>query len=290
MYRTEKKGIKKTYKKCKYFQKDIEDKCSQAFYRKDKEKRFRIYDFYKINEINYLSSTQDDKYLCNEVICKWLLNKERYKKFAEIKWITRKNSYIVGHDGIQTNLDSGRDEEIIAKKLFNKTLDLIGKVCDYQVPLKDYYKDTEEKSGIGKIDLISVDEENDIVYIFELKEPNSHETILRCVLEGYTYYKLLNKKKFLEDLQKNKLIKKEIDKYKIIVSPLVFEDSQPYREMDELKEYRTNLDKLIGKLIENEYNHEEKEENKFFGGIKPYYLVEESEGKYSCHQFLNYNY
>ena len=289
MYKTIVNGNTKTYKKCSYSKTGLENKCESALER-NINGADGIYYFYKIKEINYLSSTNDDKYLCNEVICAWLLAKEpqgeeRIRRFNKIQQITRNNSYIVGHDGKQKNPDSPRKEEITAKtELFKNNYKYIGQICDYQVPLKDYYRETEERDGTGRIDLLSVNEDESMVHLIELKKKDSKETMLRCVLESYTYYKLLNKERMLNDMKKNDLLNKEVYKYRIMVSPLVFEGSQPYREMQEMEIYRPQLQSLISSLNENEHAYDNKNNKQFFGGIEPFYLSENN-GKYICSSF-----
>ena len=67
---------------------------------------------------------------------------------------------------------------------------------------------------------------DNIVYILELKKSDSEETMLRCVLEGYTYLQTLNKEKFLKDfgLPVDCIIK---------ASPLVYKNKFQWEEMQE---------------------------------------------------------
>lgn len=121
--------------------------------------------------------------------------------------ISRKSSYKVKtHDGTIKNEKSNREEEMIAMKLFDfsqnqgKVFDIIGKIIDYQTPLKNVRGDKAVK-----IDLLAYNEnenENKIektLRILELKRPDSEETMLRCVLEAYTYLKVVDKAKLLKD-------------------------------------------------------------------------------------------
>ena len=70
--------------------------------------------------------------------------------------ITRKESYKTkGHDGIY-NPNSNRLEEITAMQMYNQCkdgsiYDFIGKIIDYQTPLKNSKTD-----DAGKIDLLSL--------------------------------------------------------------------------------------------------------------------------------------
>ena len=156
--------------------------------------------------------------------------------------ISRKSNYKVKtHDGVIKNEGSKREEEKIAMKLFHssqnqgKVFDIIGKIIDYQTPLKNVRADKA-----GKIDLLAYNEKENpkTLRILELKKLDSKETMLRCVLEAYTYLKVVDKAKLLKDfgLPKNTKIK---------ACPFVFYGKEQYKEM---QEDRKNLKELIEKL------------------------------------------
>ena len=157
--------------------------------------------------------------------------------------ISRESSYKVkNHDGKIKDENSNREEEKITMELFdysqNKgvTFDIIGKIIDYQTPLKNVQKD-----DVGKIDLLAYNKDSDtgILRILELKKADSDETMLRCVLEAYTYLKIVDKAKLLKDFG---LPEKTIVK----ACPFVFFDGAQYKEIQEdrkyLKELMKNLD------------------------------------------------
>ena len=194
--------------------------------------------FYSENFLNYISETSDKEGDYTEIIAGWLL--DNIELFNEIKLITREKSYKVKtHDGIIKNEGSKREEEKIAIKLFElsqnqgKVFDLIGKIIDYQTPLKNIRVDKA-----GKIDLLAYNEEEKILRILELKRPDSKETMLRCVLEAYTYLKVVDKDKLLKDfgLPEDTEIK---------ACAFVFYGKEQYKEM---QEDRKNLKELIEKL------------------------------------------
>ena len=174
---------------------------------------------YKEDFINYRGDTTDTKEKYTEVIAEWLI--KNFNLFDNIKKITRQSSYKVDtHDGKHNNQNSNRLEEIMAIEIFNqKSLNILGEVIDYQTPLKDKLEDEA-----GKIDIVSYDKDNKIVYLLELKREDSKETMLRCVLEIFTYFKTLDKDKFLEDFNLPK-------DTKIKASPLVFFNGSQYKEM-----------------------------------------------------------
>ena len=214
--------------------------------------------FYKRKVVNYRGTTSDSKEYYTEVVAEWIL--KNIYLFDYIKPITREKSYKVdSHDGKNKDNDSNREEEKIAMKLFDlsqnqgKVFDVIGKIIDYQTPLKDIQTDKA-----GKIDLLAYNEneEEKTLRILELKKPDSEETMLRCVLEAYTYLKVVDKDKLLKDfgLPEDTEIK---------ACPFVFYGKEQYKEMQAIKDDRENLGKLIEKL-----------------GIEVIYLKEEN-GEYS---------
>lgn len=184
--------------------------------------------FYKLDFINYRGKTSDTNEYYTEIVSEWLL--QNIDLLNKIPTITREKGYLTKtHDGIIKNPDSNRDEEIIAMKMLRQSeISGLGKIIDYQTPLKNKSKDP-----IGKIDLLSYDGKT--LRILELKKPDSNETMLRCVIEGYTYRKTVDKEKLLDSfkLPPNTIVK---------AHPLVFVGGTQY---DEMLEDRAKLKKLI---------------------------------------------
>ena len=196
--------------------------------------------------INYTGKTTDTKEKYTEVIAEWLI--KNFNLFDNIKKITRQSSYKVDtHDGKHNNQNSNRLEEIMAIEIFNqKSLNILGKVLDYQTPLKN-----ERDDKAGKIDIVSYNKDIKTVYLLELKKEDNEETMLRCVLEIFTYYKTLDKDKFLEDFNLPK-------DTKIKASPLVFFNGSQYKEMVDgnnkfLKQLMDKLDIEPFYIIKNYY-------------------------------------
>ena len=310
-------GDSRTYKRCQYEEGNIIDKIEEIIKGekdgnvmnenkidgKNKETIKGISLLYRWEGLNYKGRTHDSAKLYGEVISNKLLN--YIDQFNEINTITRKSSYIVDeHEKAeikklerQENSSIGkreekiiRKEERIAKDLCGGNYKHIGKIVDYQVPLKDYNEENKNVS-VGKIDIISVceNEKDPMVFLLELKAPESEETMLRCVLEGYTYYKVLDKEKLLKDMKDKGLLKRDPKEYRVVVAPLVFEGSQPYKDVEEMAEFRPEMMKLIDKLIDSERS-QEAERRKYFGGISPYYLKKQDSEHYECHKFEKYYY
>ena len=159
-----------------YSKNPILRKCQNAF--------GDIKTFYKQPFINYNGRTDDTNEYYTEVVASFLCsNISAYVK--GIPQITREASYkTVGHDGV-FNADTPREEEKIAMEMFKQSqgglpYSHIGTIIDYQTPLKNKRSDVA-----GKIDLLSYD--GSTLFILELKKPDSEESMLRCVLEGFTY-------------------------------------------------------------------------------------------------------
>lgn len=192
--------------------------------------------FYKNGFINYRGKTSDTNEYYTEVIAEFLC--DNISDFVSgIKCISRKSSYKTeGHDGIY-DPNSNREEEKIAMQIFNQSkkfgaFDFIGSIEDYQTPLK-----STADNKAGKIDLLSFD--GRIMRILELKKPDSKETMLRCVLEGFTYMKTADCKKLVSDFG--------YDPSKVIIkaSPFVFYNGEQHKEMSEPRCYLRKLMKLL---------------------------------------------
>lgn len=189
----------------------------------------KLENLYVEKMINYTGNTTDTKEKYTEVIAKEILDNFNKFDFNNINVIKRDKGYNIDtHDG-KFNKDSNRREELIAMKLFNTTYEGLGKFIDYQIPLKD-----KKNTKAGKIDLISYSEEGNILYLIELKNDFSKETLLRCTLEIMTYINQVDKEKLLIDynMEPNVKIKPAI---------LIFEGTRPYKDVS---------DKYVTELIE----------------------------------------
>ena len=211
-----------------YTREQILEQCRKAFQNKNT--------FYKKGFINYRGKTTDTKEYYTEIIAEFLCdNITDY--INGIDCITRKSSYKTdGHLG-QYDSDSNREEEKIAMQFFNQSRDygafsLIGKIKDYQTPLKSSADDEA-----GKIDLLSCD--GKIMRILELKKPDSKETMLRCVLEGYTYLKTANNDRLITDFGYNP------EEVILKASPFVFYGGEQHKEMAQSRPQLRKLMKLL---------------------------------------------
>ena len=152
-------------------------------------KRFAA-NFYKAPIVNYKGYVNGSKNLYSEIIAKTLVSEDLVKEWDKLKPV-RPNHFDTDHTPTQNELSiTNRKEEILAKLLFyqGEVKDL-GYIFDYQTPLKAARSDS-----YGKIDLLGYNTDDKYYSVIELKyrPSGSDETLLRCVLEAYTYYKLLD--------------------------------------------------------------------------------------------------
>lgn len=189
--------------------------------------------FYKAKFINYKGYSKE-KILYTEIVAEWLLH--HLDTLKNIPQTLRQGSYNQNHTGEIVN-NSNRVEETDARRLFktHKTYEGFGEIIDYQTPLKN----TRNDEGLGKIDLLSRNNKTKCVYILELKREGSEESMLRCVLEAYTYLRTVSKEKLFEDFGIS-------SDYKLCASPLVYKGSLQHKEYLDCN--RTYLHQLMQKL------------------------------------------
>lgn len=203
-----------------------------------KEEGKGISSLYQKNFVNWSGTSMDknNPEYYSEIISEWLLKNIDILVGNNIRQVSREN-YKVFHPELDENAPkTNREEERIAKELHKeKFYKELGEIFDYQVPLKKTQKDT----GVGKIDLVAFNKGENNVYLLELKRRDNTETLLRCVLEIYTYWKQLNEVNF----------KKSFDflpeDAKVIPAILIFKDSEQYKQY---KSDHPNTRKLMKEL------------------------------------------
>ena len=210
--------------------------------------------FYKQPFVNYRGVASDTGELYTEVVAQWCL--DNLDRFDEIPRITRSHdSYNQHHTGETENDASCRNEERIAMELFNQSKTSVGvgtamRIVDYQTPLKEKRDD-----HAGKIDLLGYD--GDDLLLLELKDEDSDETMLRCVLEGYTYLKTVDHEKLIADFASEL----RSEPKRVRACPLVFEDGYQARSMDQ---DMPALDSLIQEMTGGIY---------YVSTMKPYKIL-----------------
>ena len=105
-------------------------------------------------------------------------------------------------------------------QLFRTEMARIGRPLNFEVPL--FEKDNEPYDCI---DLVSYLEDEAKMFLLELKRPKSSESLLRCILEIYTYIKAIGDwRKFIADFNDAGRGIKIADDTILVACPLVFMD------------------------------------------------------------------
>ncbi len=187
-----------------------------------------IGNLYKSKCVNWTGTTKDTDELYSEIIANELLR--NLKEFDKILTVTRAGTYCrENHCNIEIDIcKSNRDEENFVKRITGLTLEGLGLIKDFQIPLKD----TKADKGLGKIDLISFNEETKTLYLIELKYRDNKETLLRASLESYTYYKIVDKTKLINDCFNNQIDPSEIN---VKSAVLVVPECNAYDELEDVE-------------------------------------------------------
>jgi hypothetical protein len=187
---------------------------------------YSIYNWPSINSKSYLNEISDIILNSYDAI-KLDLRDLREKNF----WL--KDSHI---GTCQIKPTKNIQEKRICRAMFNyKDLGVMGNVRDYEVPLKGI-----SKSKHGDIDLLSIKDNE--VFIIEAKNPNTNTSIVKGILQAFTYCQLVQqvKSSFFSDFN--------IDQGSILIpSVLVFNDSECGKEMRSIKQYGS-LIRLLNRL------------------------------------------
>ena len=184
--------------------------------------------------VNYVGLTTDTKEKYTEVISEHVLtNLEEYKN--SIITVSRRGSYKVKshkeYDYKFADPSFLRSEERLARSLMGRKLGNL-EILDYQVPLKS--PEGTKNKGLGKIDLLAWDGKS--LVILEFKRPDSSETLLRCVLEAFTYWETVDREKLANDFRdKTRDIDKDVP---VRAAALVFKDSNPHKDWLDVKKPR----------------------------------------------------
>lgn len=123
----------------------------------------------------------------------------------------------------------------------NVSIGEIGIVLDHQVPLVDD-TDAGVRSYGGKIDLLSYSSESNTMFILELKEPKSSESLLKCMIEGYTYFRRIG------DISKFKRQFNVPESANVVIAPLFLEGSAQHRGYLNLNKGKRNRIELFEKI------------------------------------------
>ncbi len=175
---------------------------------------------YRQDFLNYTGKLKGSKIYYVEELAGFILENINELKNGNWNEHTSRESYKVEHDiSKRIGKTSCRIEELEATEIKKqeKFSDL-GSIIDFQTPLCHKRGDS-----LGKIDLLAYDDKTDNLRIIEFKREYSKETILRCIMEAYTYKRLVdyNKDTFLTSFGLPKSAK-------IIPTVLIYTESNAY--------------------------------------------------------------
>lgn len=192
---------------------------------------------YKGELINYKGCIKDSKESYEDYIAEYFLKNGLDKYFAEMLPINRTEKYKVdAHYSPRL-----QKEKYLCKGFVGCNLGKLGKIEDFEMPLKGKQSDKDIKA----IDMISINDEEKTVYLVEFKHSKNDETLLRAILEVATYYaKIEKREKVVEDYgKKGYTLKKAV---------LVPWGCNAYNELSELRNGKRPALNKLAKLLEVE--------------------------------------
>jgi hypothetical protein len=208
---------------------------------------------YKEKFLNYLGKTIDTGKEYAEVVADELV--KNYHKVSG-PWnipIRRTKQFNLHHDGfsnVKSRINKYKSlkycEKLLAIALYNSGQPYcLGKIKDYEIPLKE---ERSDEHNLGKIDLISRDDDNRSVRLIELKIKNDRgtdETLLRAVLEIYTYFKLI-----IGSKSQDKLLEEyELPKYNRLQPAIITDElALSGQQLLQIKEKYPHLKDLISSI------------------------------------------
>jgi len=130
-----------------------------------------------------------------EIVSNELL--KRLSEFDKIDRVSIKSPYIIKNHGSYFNAHYlNRRKENFATLIYGKEYEGLGKIIDYKIPIKEPLS----KIGIVKIDLLSYHVESSTLYLINLKLGNSKDTLLKSIIEIYTYWLTIDIVKLKKDI------------------------------------------------------------------------------------------
>ena len=213
---------------------------------------------YQEDCINRKGKTNDTDEYYTEIFSEQLLHMKVGELEENISQINRPNYKVGSHSKTVSKNNTNRREENFAKSMLWSEIEKLGEIIDFQIPLKKPGANAAINKGVGKIDLISFNKGKPSAYIIELKDNQNKETLLRAILEIFTYYCQLNKGNFIDSFEEytdNCLEPENIKK-----AVLLGKDSLGAIEANELKN-RLKLKKLIKVLGVEIFEYDFKVEN-----------------------------
>jgi len=166
-------------------------------------------------------------------------NQKHDRSFFDVQEISPKPSRVCYEQWFERLLERDR-----------LNLGVAGQVVTCEVPVN-----ARRGQNKGRIDLVSVSSDRETIYLLELKKWGSNEPLIRCLIEVYTYFRSMSeeaRRRFCKEFVGK-------DTARIVLCPLIFDDSQAASELKELgpfyKAVEDAIDGSMADLIGGQYKH-----------------------------------
>lgn len=149
------------------------------------------------------------------------------------------------HDGKVGEDDLAKDMYQIDRLGYTGKFDYsIGRVVDYQIPIKRCNEDCKCDMEIANIDLLCETATN--LYLINIVEKESEESLLRSVLEIITYRNMISRTKLISDysVSEKNILKYYHTKDDMVPTVMFYENSRAHEDMKNL-----NPESLLGRLV-----------------------------------------
>jgi len=185
----------------------------------------------------------DQRY--SEIAARKILQRYKNNEYI-IKPVYRTEGYYVADHAERAKIEN-RPEKYNKEKwdarleFYRKQFNDIGEIIDYETPLY-----TSGMTSRRAVDLLAYNSEEEVLTILEYKIKENKEPLLRCVLEAYTYLRLveMDRTTLLKDFKRSPFAVSE--KSEIRAAVFVHKDSKPYEHFHQAE--NTEIRKLMREL------------------------------------------
>lgn len=217
---------------------------------KFKEEDVKLSELFSVLGTENTKEDQENCKLLEELIINEHIN------FSRITFKESRDSLAKVHEGYALDDHDGREPvETINKHIYRiNRMDKegevdysLGRIVDYDIPLK---RGGDSPIEIGNISLIS--ETMDKLYIMNVKDSKSDESLLRVILETVTKYDMVSRRRLFTDYNEEHLnkFKYKHTKDDIIPAIVLYEGTRAYKEFKAL-----SLNGLIAQLVYKYHMH-----------------------------------
>lgn len=217
---------------------------------KFKEEDVKLHEMFSILSMENNEEDQENVRLLEEEIIKQRIS------FSRITFKEARDGIAKVHEGYSLEDHDGHSgEDTINKHIYRinrldkeGTVDYsLGRIVDYDIPLK---RGGDSPVEVGCLSLLS--ETMDKLYIMNVKNRDSEESLLRVLLESITKYDMISRRQLLHDYTESKVNKFKYyhTKDDIIPAIVLFEGTRAYKEFKNLP-----LNGLIAQLVYKYHMH-----------------------------------